>query len=239
VKALLIFIVALSTIQLAYSQGVSGIKLLEYRESSCDRSSDPTRIIPRIISSKTKFDTLEIEIGFAGGCCGKVSPIVEFKNDTLYFNFKPEDDEECFCACCFSFYYKIKGINKPITRAKLFNKEIALSSEKYRTFPVSFEIIEKDTFNLTDKYGQKQGVWYLLGNGVLSISFRRYKNDRIEGYGHLYENYKIEKEKSNTTNHYREYYKSGKLKKECKPEIGCRYWKENGKELTGKSVFSY
>ena len=210
-------------------QKTKDVELIEFNQSACDKSSDPYRIQPRIISLKHLTDTLLIEIGFAATCCLEYIPKIKYSADTLYFSYLAKDEgDACFCICCYSFKHKIKGIDNTKFIVKLYDQTIKLSSEKYRTFSPTYSIVKGDTINRIDKYNQKQGLW------ISESNFKKYKDDRIIAWGHLYNDKKIQEEYDSKTDTYREYYPNGRLKLKCNGKAAsdytnCQQWDKNGK----------
>jgi hypothetical protein len=239
VKILFGHIIILLSIGQVFAQNADGIKLIEYSQSTCDRKSDPNRLKPRIISFEHHSDTLRIEIGFAVTCCIEYTPNVKYSTDTLYLSYVAKDeDEACACVCCYSFNHKITGIASSKLTVKLFDRVIELSNEKYWTYEPVFTLIEDDTLNQKDKYGLRQGIWIDAKADFTkhSVSFQRYKDDRLDQWGHLYKNLAIKDEYDPRTKITREYYENGRIKKEChetddKAVGKCRQWKKNGEEI--------
>lgn len=232
VKTILYFLTYLLYNSPVFGQNKNNLELINYQQSVCDQTVDPYRIKPRIISFKHHKDTLDIEIGFAATCCIDYIPDINYSNDTLYVKYKEKEGSiGCSCICCYNFSHKIKGIDKSKITVKLENEIIEISNEKYKTYKPTFTIVKKDTINLTDKYGFKQGIWPFK-----SKYFYRYKDDRHISTGHLHKNGKIKDESFYKINMRKEYYKNGKLKSECKINdkwefIDCRRWNKKGKEM--------
>jgi len=205
------------------------VELIEFSQSACDRSSDPYRLKPRIVSLKQLTDTLTIEISFAATCCLDYTPEVKYSADTLYFSYIAKDEgDACSCICCYSFNHKIKGINATDIIVKLYNQVIELSNEKYKTFAPSYSILNGDTINRTDKYNLKQGLW------INESKFKKYKDDRIITWGSLYNNGRMQNQYDLKTDTYREYHQNGKLKMKCYGKANsdltnCQQWYKNGK----------
>jgi len=216
VKALIRHLLIILSIGQVFGQKTDSVKVIEYSQSACDRTSDPDRLKPRIISLEHHADTLNIEIGFATTCCLEYIPNVKYSADTLYISYKVKDEgEACMCICCYSFNHKIKGINTPKLTVKLYDQVIELSNEKYWTYEPTFTILNGDTVNRKDKYGLKQWIWI-----TTSDNFIKYKDDRIDKRGKIH----------------REFYGNGKIKKQCyKTSDGeilyCRQWTRSGREL--------
>ena len=83
------------------------------------------------------------------------------------------------CDCCFEFMYLLKNIPHNSIPVKLNNKNIYYHEEKYKTYPIQFEIFHGETINLIDKYGFRQEKWLLYKESDLLLSERFYKNDSI------------------------------------------------------------
>lgn len=261
-KTLIAHLIIILSIGQAFGQIPDRVELIEYSQSTCDRTSDPYRLKPRIISIEHNSDTLAIDVGFAATCCLEYLPNIKYVSDTLYISYRAKDEgEACACICCYSFNHKIKGINRTNLTVKLFDRVIELSNEKYWTYEPVFTIIEGDTLNRKDKYGLRQGIWTdpkakfskqiegsykvdKFGNhnrekkkgSKYSVSFQRYKDDRLDTWGHLYMNLVVKDECDPRTKTTREYYENGQIKKECHEtdgkEMECRQWKTNGVEIT-------
>ncbi|MEO8236563.1 MAG: hypothetical protein ABI576_00545 [Flavobacterium sp.] len=231
-KILFRYFIIILSIGKVSAQKTDKIELINFNQSACDETSDASRIKPRIISFKHYKDTLDIDIGFATTCCLEYIPDIKYSADTLYISYKARDENlACSCNCCYNFNHKIKGIYSSKLTVKLYDQIIELSDEKYRIYKPTFTIIKNDTINLTDKYGQKQGVWTTYRN-----NYGKYKDDRIVATITLFKNMRIKDEFEFRTRLLREFYKNGKLKKECyKTEnlelINCRKWKKNGREI--------
>jgi hypothetical protein len=119
--------------------------------------------------------------------------IAEMKNDTLHVKFLLQNDNYCFCTCCYQADFKIKGINNIHVPIKFYNKLIEQSHEKFETFPVTFELVKGDTINLTDKYGLKQGKWVYAKKQYLL-----YENNKLAGWGDFKPGGKIEEYNTST-----------------------------------------
>lgn len=259
-KTLFGHLIILLSIGQVFGQKTEGIKLIEYSQSTCDRASDPYRLKPRIISLEHHNDTLTIEVGFAMTCCIEYIPNINYSNDTLYLSYGVKDEGQgCACICCYSFNHKLKGVTSAKLTVKLYNQVIELSNEKYWTYEPVFTIVEGDTLNLKDKYGMRQGIWTDLKAGFsklkeerhkvdrfgtskkewkigtdFSASYQRYKDDRLDKWGHLYKNLVIKDEYDPHTKITREYYDSGQIKRECletdDKTLICRQGDKNGNE---------
>lgn len=231
-KKLIPYFIIILSIGNGFGQETEKIELLNYNQSVCDQSSDPYRLKPRIISFQQNKDTLNIDIGFATTCCLEYIPEIKYAKDTLHITYNIKDGSyACSCICCYNFHHEIKGINSSKLTVKLYDEIIELSDEKYKTYEPTFTLIKNDTINLTDKYGQKQGIWNTYGK-----NYGKYKDNNIIARVNLFKNMKIKEEYEYGTKLFREFYKNGKVKKECykteKQElINCRRWKKNGREI--------
>jgi hypothetical protein len=229
---LLISIVLLLSFGQVIGQKNKAIEVVEFNQSTCDQTLDPYRLKSRIVSLSRKLDTLQIEIAFAATCCLAYLPKIKYQSDTLYFSYEAKnEDEACFCICCYSFSHKVKGITSKNVTVKLFHKVIELSNEKYNTVFPTYIIVHGDTVNAKDKFGLKQGIW--LTKNSLNNSFIKYLNDKIQTWGQLYENGKIQDEYDTNSKIYRAFYRNGQLKKECYKNMDgsfrdCKQWSEAG-----------
>ncbi len=163
---MIVFIMIFSSA--SFSQDV---QLLNFIPSACDHSEDASRILTRIISQNFHGDTLEIEVATTAICCVGFEPAISFQADTLNLILM-ETGDFCDCFCCYQFIFFISGLNRKQFGVKLWKnsvlydskevfskRTIELSDEKYRTYPISFELLNGDTINYTDKYDFKQGKW--------------------------------------------------------------------------------
>ncbi len=235
-------------IQLASAQ-IGSINLIEFSNSSCDEETDPYRLRTRIIKKNIEGKILTIEIGTTDTCCVSFKPVVSATGDILNLDLKNYGDE-CECICCYQFVFKIEGNWSKSTAIKFRGKDIEMSSEKFRTYPIRFEIRDTDTVNYVDKYGLKQGRWYpeKLGvwdyydfvDGINIRSAKLHANGTIKKIG--------SKEKMKFTtegqqryeyynwNHLIEFYENGAKKRECftdnwkdsYKEGICKDWNEKG-----------
>lgn len=237
-------ILILLSVTLLQGQTIEGVELIEFSQSACDRDSNPYRMKPRIISMKQSADTLLLEIGLAATCCLDYLPNIKYLTDTLHLNFGiKNEDEACACWCCYSFNYKMRGIDASGLTVKYSNMIIELSNEKYwANYQPTFIIIEGDTLNRKDKFGFKQGIWTnpkaafskqeksnrkvnrfghpnrdwnIEATNEFSESFQRYKDDKLESWGQLYRNLTIKEEYNPRKKIRGEFYKSGAMKKVC------------------------
>jgi len=149
-------------------------QIVDYSLSSCDRNSHPDFLIHRIVHKEIKNDTLSLIIGFPENCCVRMNPKMSYKNDTLYLIESAPDTSihekiYCFCDCCFELNLLISGIQDTNFVLKADGIVLRLSSEKYRTYPISFYLENGDTINYTDKYGLRQGLWKFYNQGTNAL----------------------------------------------------------------------
>ncbi|MBL4587160.1 MAG: hypothetical protein JKX84_08920 [Flavobacteriales bacterium] len=137
------------------------VTLVNFTPSQCDESEDPYRIQTRIVNQWYQGDTLLVEVGTVGTCCVDFVPSVQFSTDTLNLDFT-ETGTFCSCHCCYQFIYHIVGLKGKRFGITLNGEKIEQSEEKYKTFPVKYELYNGDTINYFDKYGFKQGL-HILG----------------------------------------------------------------------------
>jgi hypothetical protein len=244
---------------LAFGQPTA--RLFSFQSSTCDEESDPYRLRTRIINKDLANGILTIQIGATATCCVKFIPKITFKNGIQDLDFE-ETGEACECTCCYEFIYQISGVSDEKLKITFRGKEIELSTEKYKTYPVQFKILNGDTINYIDKYGFKQGIWVFSRDSIKVKIFSEYADDRSIRYVRLYPNGQIERETISEKisfvadgqphfehadfNKYVEYFESGQKRKECYNESKvhnnsyengkCREWNEKG-ELIYEGVY--
>lgn len=157
----------------------NGLFLLELNASECDDSMDPFRLIDRIINKTYVNDTLTLDIGLAKECCVSFDGSSKIKGDTLEL-FLSSYGEACECICCYTVIFKFVT-KKEFATIRLNNRDICLTDEPYKTYPVRFDMHGKDTINFYDKYGYKQGSF---------IEFK--SNDDTLKYESYIDNYLVE-----------------------------------------------
>ncbi|WP_289056065.1 hypothetical protein [Carboxylicivirga marina] len=210
--------------------------LIGFYPSFCDENEDVLRIRDRVSNVFFRNDTLFVSVGFVANCgfeSEHLNPGAQLLNDTLYLSFDLEpqitdsiiEGEKIIyftslnyvdCDCCFEFMYLLKNIPHDSIPIKLNNKNICYHKEKYKTYPIQFEIHKGDTINFIDKYGFRQGKWLLYKDSELLLSERIYKNDSIllGTDFRYYENNTIKAKLewlNNEYQNYSEYDESGKL----------------------------
>ncbi len=172
--------------------------LIHFTKKECDQSVSIERIRERISNIQLKNDSLFIQLAFIANCAYTDWHYADavFNNDTLHLTYGyPEKivsdisengdtiiyynlslDE---CNCYFECEYVLAGITSikfPIT---FNNRLIIYSKEKYKTYPIRYQILRGDTINLIDKHGFKQGKWLFQTNDSVTFINRTYQNDTI------------------------------------------------------------
>ena len=251
---LIILIVILSFTQIT-AQDLTP-KLVSFQPSNCNSEDAPSRLRQRIISTEYNNGNLLIEVAVVANCfiehtIGKINVI----NDKLFLFYYKEEKEttttvdgdtvvtiltiQADCECCFSFTYFIEGVNKEFNFYALNYEEIKHDDEKYKTYPIQFEINEdSDTINFIDKYGLKQGIWidkeyvknpkyklFYVDDKIQSgLKPLYYKNGMLRGEIY-WKDFKIIKGIH--------FYESGYIKRVCKTthETNCVDFKESDKKI--------
>lgn len=210
--------------------------LIEFYPSTCDSEEDVMRIRERISEIYEVGDSLFITVGFVANCAFDNSPMkvdANYIGDTLCLTFDFEYEvgdtivengdtmvymsfNAASCDCCFEFQYVVKNEYSDSTPVKLNGKLIIYHTEKYKTYPVEYELLKGDTINLVDKYGFRQGKWLYYDKENRLINDRIYMNDSIV-YGVDYRYYddgvisrKLEWKDNEHLNYY-EYDRTGNL----------------------------
>jgi len=173
--------------------------LIDFYPSTCDEHQDVERIRERISDIFIKNDTLFVTISVVANCginIDQLSADAIYWNDTLRLSFEPipiitdtlyEDEETIYhyslsmeeCDCCFEFMYLVKGVTNTSIPIKLNNKNISFHKEKYLTYPIQYKIHEGDTINYRDKYGLRQGRWFIENKDHQAFQDRIYRNDSL------------------------------------------------------------
>lgn len=218
------------------------VSLASFDLSDCNSPGDPSTVQDRIIKQELFDDTLTIHVGTADECCIVVQPLANYKNDTLFLDYTPSGNA-CLCYCCYEPIYRLIGFSK-IPEIIIFkNQRVYLSSERFKTYPILFEILNGDTINRYDKYGQKEGlhiepgqdttkkkIYYKYGQPWNGFNFLLNEEKSLSGYRYV-----------NGLEYYEEYYPNGSIKRKCKQvslpkdirfimnENWCNCWDINGK----------
>lgn len=207
---LLFFIIGLMD---GFGQNIN-LKVVDVFQSECEQAQAHCRLQPRIVKQFLRNDTMVTTIGVMENCSG-ISEVNAFINhDTIKFNYiigKRKYDtlsngtiriikSAARCNCCFEFSFRTLGLNYIPTHTTINDSIIKPYPDKYRLFPIKFDLIENDTFNYIDKYGRKQGNWLIPDEdfdyepGVDSIYYK----------GFYYNGYLIRCD-------FRRYFKNGKI----------------------------
>ena len=162
----------------------------DYSEKLIPRdSNDERQLMDRIVSQEIRNDTLLLLINTFIDCEGVYDMNVQKKtDDTLCFSFhegaiyKEIDDsgDTVVRAICsegvdfFEYSFIIPRI-KSIPVILWNDSVLEFSTERFKTFPISYYIKQNDTINYSDKYGLRQGVWILIDKD--SVQIRHYFKD--------------------------------------------------------------
>lgn len=167
------------------------------------------RIYDRIISQKYANNILKLRFGKLSNCAGISNSNSFFSGDTLRITFDEfvpikidtlEDgsvvttSEWLACDCYFESDYVISDLPKePLTI--LVNGTEIKHHPKYKTYPVTFELLDGDTINYTDKYGLQQGKWIVdLPNNGYIRGFQKDGQYIIRDYKSFYDNNQLKGE---------------------------------------------
>lgn len=139
---------------------LDGVKLIDWSMGECE-GGDAYRLVNRISSLYVSGDTTYLSVNFADNCRVEPNPAIRFTNDTLFI--QPYQDEMttlCDCNCCFTLNLSIIGITEREYTTVFDEEVIMLSSAKYPTEPIKYEIYKGDTINKNNRYGARIGQWY-------------------------------------------------------------------------------
>jgi hypothetical protein len=238
--------------QVAFGQA-GQLTLFSFQNSTCEPLRETYQIRTRIISKELTGDVLKVRIGGVAHCCVTFLPVMSFEKGVLNLDFE-ETGSICECGCCYEFFYEIKGVKDANLQITFRGKEIEVSDEKYMTFPVVFKLLHGDTVNYINKYGLRQGKWFVPGDSLGKEMYLEYAEDRAVRRVELYPNGQIRRDQiadkipvtleGNTYFEYAEfnrpveYYESGVKKRVCyNGEISwsnyyklgkCQEWNEQG-----------
>lgn len=169
------------------SNNIFAQKIESFTFSECDDSCDMERVVNRIAYSDYRDNILTIEFGTISNCAGMFNPTAKFSKDTLWITYEDfitriEYDEEgnkvhieevIMCDCYFISEYEISGLPNRAEVVLLNGEVMNYYPDMYKLYPVTFEILEGDTINYTDKYGFEQGKWVIdFPNGGYSIGYQ-------------------------------------------------------------------
>ncbi|MBI3218788.1 MAG: hypothetical protein HYZ44_04695 [Bacteroidetes bacterium] len=249
-KQLLVIVFSLVT-TIMWSQEAT-VHVFGFTNSTCEQIDESYQLRTRIISKSFSNGILTVQIGDMATCCATFLPRATLNNGVLNLDFE-ETGTLCECGCCYEFLYQIKGADDQV-KITFRNKEIELSEEKFKTFPVSYKMFKGDTINYTDKYGLRQGVWASPKDSLMIKEYFEYEDYIVKRRVRLYPNGKIKDEISRERfvvyfddkpanefwdyNKLIVYYESGQKKKECYngkrdhynsyDKGACKEWNEKG-----------
>jgi hypothetical protein len=121
----------------------------------------------RIIRKTSENDVLKLLIGVKSFEKGDLFCESEMSNDTLFLQFRVRgkviDGIGKIVEIGESKYREVEievnGLNASPKVILLNGEEVEESSELYLTYPIQFEIVDGDTVNRKDEFGQRQGRW--------------------------------------------------------------------------------
>lgn len=222
--------------------GQQNIKLFDFRNSTCEQEVSNKVLRTRIIKKELNAGILTVEIAATATCCVDFSPTIKLNSGVLDLSFE-ETGDACECFCCYEFVYKINNVNDEKIHITFRGKKIEQSNEKYLTYPISYQVTNGDTTNLTDKYGLRQGLWR-FSDGLRIVKF--FDSFPI-WVAQFYSSGKLEKEVVSERiklqswpdsiymdNKLIQYFESGIKKKECYHPNSpyyqgtCKEWNEQG-----------
>lgn len=139
----------------------------------------------RIISKTKEKEKLKLSIGVKSMEKGKLFCESEISNDTLKLQFRVKgkviDERGELVEIGASKYreveIEINNLNVIPEVILLNGEEIEETKELYLTFPIQFEIVDGDTINRKDKFGQRQGKWVVKMYSTITESF--YKDSKL------------------------------------------------------------
>lgn len=104
---ILIFISAI-----AIGEGNGDVTLVDWKATQCDHKPVPRDFVNKITEMSNGNGVTNITVNFATNCCVPIDPWIEFADGKLQLKFYKEYDEGelCFCQCCFTIEYQIKGL---------------------------------------------------------------------------------------------------------------------------------
>lgn len=233
-----LFILLFST---TFAFGQTNVKVINFYGSDCDETTLTSRLRTRIIKKSSEADLLTLTIATVAVCCAKFEGTASLVNNILYLDYV-ESGEPCECSCCYTFNYTIKGIKDANVEVRLKGETIELSDEKFKTYPISFRILNNDTINYTDRYGLRQGLFTFPGDSLMKKGFIEYVDDVKRKLVDFYESGKIKSISiidlpRYVYTDYTLYFESGKIKKHCTSKDRdssyfddgmCREWNEKG-----------
>jgi hypothetical protein len=210
------------------------VELLSYTTSECMEEDDLYRLKNRIVSQEILGDAFLIELAVVANCCGADEGEVSMKDGALHLiyhgKYTHEYDskgnvistysEACDCDCCFHLNYIIRGVTELPAAVYANDKPIEFSEEKYKTYPIKYQVVDGDTINFYDNYGNRQGR-HVETNDLRQVILDMHFTDGKETNGvkksYHFSGY-LETEKYWTDGNYNRivtYFKSGKIQEDC------------------------
>lgn len=216
-----------------------------YIEEQPDESKE---LLDRIIDYNKTDDSISIRIGCETVFCDNYKLRLLKSSDSLFISFY-----DWWCPSSYYTYgeieFTIPSILIDSSKIKLNKKLIGFSDDKYKMYPISFDIENGDTLNYVDEFGRRQGRYiFYFKNGKLWKDVDYKDNEQWEGLFFVkYDSLSnvIEKQfiHEGKINHRVEYYITGQKKLECyettRP-IGensyqfievCKQWDSEGNRL--------
>jgi len=161
--------------------------------SECQGNGHPYTIQDRVISKEICKDSLFLKLGFMENCCIQFTPEIFYFNHNLCVELDTRRGEiaSCACECCFELTLVITGIHDTAFQTFLAEygefKSIPVTNERFVTYPETYEIIEGDTLNRTNKYRDKIGLWHFYDDSTGRLVKKRFYNGKQSKYFEGYE----------------------------------------------------
>lgn len=228
-------------------KGPNGFDLVSYDHSTCDKTSNPFRLVDRITSKGVENGKLSLTIGYKENCCLNFKPKTTFEDDTLRISLIPQDNIACACECCYETTFIFNNVTDTSFVTMFQGKIVTLNLEKYMTSEPTFEILGNDTFNVTNKYGARSGIWKTFDENKHLTSETLYKPDNDARSNMVwsqdyFSNGKVRSKLTFSKGIVEEFYESGQLKKKCKSwrvtngntsisGDSCKFYNSKGQEI--------
>ncbi len=150
------------------------VKLLGFQSSACDEEADISKLQDRIVGQALRGDIYQVTIGTVANCGGIHDAQATMRGDTLKISYgqgslvtrtndegKPyEELLYMLCECCFEFTFTVQGVRRLPPVVTVNDSLMKYYPDKYKVYPVRFQLYEGDTINLRDRDGLRQGYWY-------------------------------------------------------------------------------
>jgi antitoxin component YwqK of YwqJK toxin-antitoxin module len=184
-KKIIVYSILSMINSICYGQSQINVEVIS--KTRCDRNTDTEKIQNRIINKTFKNDTLRVVIGIIVNCGGISNVRANFTNDTINFTFEDGRVEydtivkkgkkiprslivQTKCDCYFEFEFMAYKVSKEPEFISFNGEEFKYFAEKYKIYPVKYDIAGVDTINLSDRYGSKQGKWTKTENSRITIN---------------------------------------------------------------------